>query len=274
MKRNLEEEGFYVERNPNVYWFNLRRMEERLKRTVPPGRFGRWFGPDNKMLSSVDKTISAPQRPIYAVREAAENPQSVESPDERLETEPWKPRAFPYINEEDHAFFEREGNTPNNYRLVFSLHELEFADHPLMIEETRVSKRLKALADTYNSRTKNNITAYWEAKLNALQLAYRDFKIKYPDAETYQQARMQKLRQTAAMAHSRPSSNASSFSVKTIDRRRSNRKDSDSSGDEIDEDRELIYLEKRREYLKQIQKLHDRYVSLVLRTQSPLKCHY
>lgn len=255
-----------MERNSNIYWFNLKRMEERLKRTnvaANAGATSRWFGSDNKMLTSVDKIISIPSRPIYAVREATEflqtTPQGVV--DDELAVIPAKPQMFPLTEDsEQQLISDSSASTQpsagkNIYRLVFNLHELEFLEHPLMIEETRAAKQLQSLVQMHNSRIKGNIAAYWESKLSALQVAYREFKIKYPDAESYKHARRMKMLQSAP---SRPSSRSSSFSVKTIDRR-SKVDDSDS---ENENDDNLIYLEKRREYLIQIRKLHDRYVSL------------
>ncbi|KAJ3196676.1 hypothetical protein HK101_008130 [Irineochytrium annulatum] len=194
--RYPEQEGFYVGDMPNVYPWNLRKIERRLRWTekdqVQTFSGADWFGPDQRMKILPDPLRERDERAYSAFpllnndtvhHTHALTPSSLlpnieaASPTVVLTDEPPDPLELVRRPALRSTRFKPIMDTADgSYLLVFKLGDLSFENHPLMSEEIKLAKHVETWMALIKARRKSNVVPFLTDKLQTLKTSYEEYK--------------------------------------------------------------------------------------------------
>ncbi|KAJ3213859.1 Coiled-coil and C2 domain-containing protein 2A [Dinochytrium kinnereticum] len=183
-----EQEGFYVGEPPQVYSWNLKKIERRIRWTEK-NHGEKWFGPDQKLAIAPDPLRYRMYRPgasrptpvplaapdydplgsLMKQLQVAEDPEPVNI----KESNPHQivlRKALPSSN-----FRPIMDSADGTYLLVVRLGNITFLDHPLMTEEIKIAREIENWINMLKSRKRVNVVGFLTQKLEALKKGYKDY---------------------------------------------------------------------------------------------------
>ncbi|GFT89046.1 coiled-coil and C2 domain-containing protein 2A [Nephila pilipes] len=152
--RNLEDEGFYVGKKPEVSKRNINRLENRL---IAQKEF-QWFGDDGLVKMLPDPVFKSPIR--HVVEEQADKFPDLEYVKASLNSDKWK--------------LSRKSN--KGYQLDLDISSISFLHHPLFSSEHIIESRLMQMCDKHICNEKRDTVNVLKQKLKGLRAAASNLK--------------------------------------------------------------------------------------------------